>query len=153
MTREGVLVEALNEIEGYEIDWSKGPADNINAVAEIARKALVAVGPLPLTLDAATVEAAAREVEARACRDDCGLGIDHPWCKAERAAAKRIRALAQPPPLGATPARTFDELLVEFSNIVEKGSPEAWQIMHTSTLRKLVTAALKTDRLTTRRQP
>ena len=46
------------------------------------------------TLRSTVVEDCAREAEARACKDECGQLFDHPWCNAEKAAAKRVRALA-----------------------------------------------------------
>ena len=32
--------QALNDIEGFDIDWSKGTGETVNAIAEIARRAL-----------------------------------------------------------------------------------------------------------------
>jgi len=161
MTREGVLVEALEaicqtrEVDGrgvicFRCNLSLSSCDRSGCAGAVGRKAIAIARSLPLTLDAATVEACARSVETFAVRDDA-----YP-AEVLSLAVRRIRALAPPPPLGATPAppalpaRPAADVAHEVFGYgcgTHNGKPAHWRSCLDAT------ALLETDRLTTKRQP
>lgn len=103
---------ALERIDTLTVEaWFPDSAAELFAadVQRIARAALAATpGPLPVArLDAVTVEACARQVEAPACpqRHQMVSVCEHPHCSTLRTAARDLRALAgQAVPVEADPA-------------------------------------------------
>jgi len=66
------LERALNAIEGYDIDWAKGTGDNVNAIAEIARRSLAAERLRMLKRIDASFDATSPAPVPTVCAPGCG---------------------------------------------------------------------------------